>query len=526
MIPEKGQAELGDVVIRVDDIAKSFGSTEALRGVSLTIKAGEIHGLCGQNGAGKSTLVKVLTGQVKPDRGIVSVDGREVDFTTPKDAQLARIGFVDQELSIVPALTVEENLALGDARASLFVKRRRRRKGFEKVLARAGLGEISMSTRAEYLSMAQRQLLEVARLLDRDARCLILDEPTASLSGGDSAVIFEALRSLAVSGHSVLYVSHRLDEVIDLCDRVTVLRDGEQVAERPVSALTTVELARLIVGDSGATDRETSAAHEERFDAMPTGGSRDVRINLTYTNHSRLADFSLNISPGEIIGVAGQVGSGASDTLRTLAGLNASASVSIELDGRMHRITNPRQGPRFGIFFLSNSRRDEGLFLSRSISENLTATRLGALSRIGVVILSSLRRCAGELAKTVSVTGGSSDGSVAELSGGNQQKVFIGRNLGQVPSKLLILDEPTRGVDVGGRAAIHDLIRSASAQGTAVVFASGDEDEVLSLADRVVCMQDGAVTSTRSAAEMTSGELLAATTRRADNPQEDVIIDG
>jgi ABC-type sugar transport system ATPase subunit len=501
-------------LLEIDGISRAFGNTQALRDVSLQVAHGEIHGLCGQNGAGKSTLVKIISGQLRPDSGTIRYDGTEVHFARPRDAQRCGVAIVDQELSIVPALSIEENVLLGHAKTPFFLKPRLSRPRVRDLLTRVGLSELVITSPAENLSMAQRQLLEVARLIGRDARLLILDEPTASLSRGDSLVVFSALRELVAQGHSVLYVSHRLDEVLDLCDRVTVIRDGRRVADEPTSQIAHADLVHLIVGAQHALELgrpdvpATPSALSERKEAKIHVANLQVR--------DRVSGISLQLWPGEIVGLAGQVGSGASEVLRALAGLEPDARGQLTVGSTDVRMGSPARSARNGVSFVSNDRKNEGLFLTRSIEHNLVATRLPTISRAGILRRGNVRRRAEELVEHVALKAPGLSASVADLSGGNQQKVFIGRTLGREASHLLLLDEPTRGVDVRGRADIHNLVRRAANDGTSVLFASGEPDEILQLADRVLCMQGGRIVSEHRAEDMTEELLLAETTRASE----------
>lgn len=502
-------------MLEATELWKTFGATKALRGVSIDIRRGEIHGLCGQNGAGKSTLVKVLTGSLRPDSGSIRLLGERVRFAKSADAQAAGIAVVDQELSVVPALSVAENIRLGAKDAPLLLRRRSTAREVVELLQRVGIRDLSPSTRLETLSMPLRQLVEIARLLDRDAQLLVLDEPTASLSRGDSLVIFSALRELAEHGHSVLYVSHRLDEVLDLCNRITVLRDGTRVGVHDVAEIDHEMLVRLIIGESGTRkviDSALRAAnqHQQEPEARPARHSDTVIENVSLP--PKVGSFSYRLHPGEIVGLAGQVGSGASEILRAVAGLEPDASVWVDQDGRKLALRKPAHAIAAGIYYVSNDRQGEGLFLQRSISTNLIAMRLRRLSKFGFVQITRAQQLARSLAQRMGVRGAHLSATASELSGGNQQKVLIGRTLDVERNRLLLLDEPTRGVDVGGRADIHTLIRTAAAAGTSVFFSSGEPDEILSLADTVITLQAGRVVAIHPRGELDEARLLVETT--------------
>lgn len=485
--------------LEIAGVSRSYGPIAALAEFSLSIGAGEVHALCGHNGAGKSTLVKVLSGLVRPDTGTLRVDGDEVELKTPQQAQRHGVALVDQEISLIDALSVADNILLGALDAPFFHRRGAAGAHVRELLARVGLGRLNPAQPAGSLSMGERQLVEIARALGRDARILILDEPTATLSEGEIAHVFRAVRSVAAGGASVIFVSHRLGEVLQLCDRVTVLREGRHVTTIPAAQLDRAQLIQLMLGE-----RETSAVVEqvEPDVAAPAVHVRGLSVP------ARVFDVDLDVRPGQVVALAGQVGSGASELLRALAGLEAWASGDVRIGERPLRMGSPRRSMEAGVLFLSNDRKSEGLFLDQSVGRNLVATRLGALTRLGLLRPRDAGEVAGGLAQTVGLASRMPD-PVSGLSGGNQQKIFLGRCLEHEVATLLLLDEPTRGVDVGGRAEIHALIRGAAAAGNAVVFASTEMDEVLDLADVVVSLYKGRVVSVRPRAKVSAPELVA-----------------
>jgi ABC-type sugar transport system ATPase subunit len=460
-------------------LRKNYGALVAVGDVSLEIAAGEIHGLCGPNGAGKSTIVKMLSGQVSPNEGTIAVDGQEVALSSPQQAQRAGIAIVDQELSVVPALSVRDNLALGAAG---------RRAGGEdrQLLDEVGLGHVDLATPAHRLTLGERQLVEIARALGRDARLLILDEPTATLSDHEIARVFDAVRRASTRGHSVIFVSHRLGEVLDLCDRVTVVRDGGLVATTQTAALDMDALIRQMVGGavdlSGGAQRRAAEAPTDPRTRLSVEGLRVGRV---------VRGFSLQAEQGRIYALAGQLGSGAGAVARALGGLEARAVGCVHVDGRRIAPASPTAAARGGIAFVPADRKSEGLFLTKSVAANLGATRLAHLSRLGVVRSGAERSTVRDLAARAGVRAERVDDPVGDLSGGNQQKVLVGRALGHPDVKVLVLDEPTRGVDVAGRAVIHDLLRAAADDGLTVIFASTDLDELVGLGDVVVTMWGG-----------------------------------
>ncbi len=477
------QVPQGEPVVEIDGLTRSFGGTVAVNGVSFSVKAGEIRGLCGHNGAGKSTVIKMLAGQLQPDSGSITIGGREVRLRSPQAAQRAGIAVVDQELSVIPALSVEENLTLGDVTARFF-RGTASRALHRRLLDELGLDDVHLDERVSSLGLGQRQLVEIARGLSRDARLLILDEPTATLSDTEAQLVFAAIRKVAQRGCAVIFVSHRLREVLDLCSQVTVLRDARFVATTPASEVTVPQLIVQMLGE--APHRPARALGEAQAGAPA----------LEVTGLSvpgAVADVDVKAVAGTIYGIAGQLGSGASDVLRAIAGLDSGAAGTVMLGETPLRASDAVSRQRAGIMFISNDRKSEGLFLDSSVGANLTATRLPALSRFGVVDALRERRERLRLAQLAGIDESRLADPVSGLSGGNQQKVFTARALERDDARVLLIDEPTRGVDIGGRAAIHDLVRSAAESGMVVIFASTELEELIELADVVLTMKDGRI---------------------------------
>ena len=475
------------MTVTVDRVARSFAGVPAVREVSFTVGAGEIHALCGHNGAGKSTVVKMLSGQLAPDAGRILLDGSPVDPRSRRAAQHLGVALVDQELSVVPALTVLENLSLGDIDAPLFVRRRAAVARCREILDDMGLERLRPDQLVSTLSMGERQLVEIAKALSQKARVVILDEPTATLSDVESRRVFAAVRRVAARGCAVIFVSHRLSEVLELCDNVTVLRDGRDVVTSRAADLTVEQLIVHMLGEAphrlAATRRpDPDLTHALRVEHLHVPG--------------RLDDFALTARAGRIHALAGQLGSGASDVLRALAGLHPRATGQVELHGRAVPVRSPVGAARAGIAFVSNDRKGEGLFLDKPVAANLVATRLDRLGTGGVVGAGRERRAARALAVRAGLPEDRLADPVLALSGGNQQKVFVGRSLDRDDVHVLLLDEPTRGVDIGGRAAIHRLLRDAADAGLVVIFASTELEELLELGDVILTMRDGRVVNT------------------------------
>lgn len=467
--------------LELQNVGKRFGDVQAVSDVTLSVRPGEIHALCGHNGAGKSTVVNMTCGLLQPDAGNVLVDGERVHFRSTQDAQTRGIALVDQELSVVPTLTVAENLMLGTVDEPL-----RLRRSVMRAHARTMLDNVGLSCSPDVvlgdLSIGERQLVEIARGLGRGAKVLLLDEPTATLSRPEIELVFKAVRATSALGCAVIFVSHRLGEVIELCDRVTVIRDGRTVAVSSTKNLRPHDIVEAMLGEIPDIVRKSTGS--------PT--SPILRIRGLSTP-GVFADVDLDVSPGRIVAIAGQIGSGASDVLRAVAGLHPTTTGAMELDGKRVRPGSPRVSRKAGIAFASGDRKGEGLFLSKDVRRNLLVPRLDSLSRWGVLRRRPARRAATVAASLAGISDDRLRTPVRNLSGGNQQKVLVGRSLDDPSVRVLVLDEPTRGVDVGGRAAIHRILRETAAKGVAIVFASTELDELIELADTVVTMRGGTV---------------------------------
>ncbi len=467
--------------VSVEGLTRSFGGVPAVRDVSFTVGTGEIHALCGHNGAGKSTVVKMISGQLAPDSGRIVIDGKPVQLGSRQAAQRLGVALVDQELSVVPALTVRDNLLLGDVSAPLLNRRRAAQARSRQVLSDMGLHRIRPGQPLAELSIGERQLVEVARALSQNARLVILDEPTATLGAAETERVFAAIRRVAARGCAVIFVSHRLAEVLELCDTVTVLRDGRAIASTPARELTVND---LIVQMLGETPHRLAAAPAPAQDPGHQLRVEHLRVP------GRLSDFSLTARAGRIYGLAGQLGSGASDVLRALAGLHPQATGTVRLRERAVPFRSPVGAAAAGVAFVSNDRKSEGLFLDKPVAENLIGTRLPSLATAGVLRPGRARQAARSMAELIGISERRLGEPLAALSGGNQQKVFVGRCLGRDDVYALLLDEPTRGVDVAGRAAIHRLLRTAADAGLVVLFSSTELEELLDLGDVIITMRE------------------------------------
>ncbi len=496
-------ADLSPPRLAVRGIGKRFGDFIALEDVSLQLARGEIRALCGGNGAGKSTLMKILSGVIRPSEGTIAIDGKLVAFRSPIEAQRAGLALVAQELSLAPDLSIHDNLWLGHASAPM-----RRQTGVTAQKARSalvsvGLDHLDLGTKVRTLGIAERQLLEIARGLVRNASLLILDEPTATLSDNEISRVFGAVRTLKARGCSVIFITHRMGEVYQLCDTVTVLRNGRVIATEPVAAMPRETLLELMLG------RKLTDIYP-RHSTQPGDQILTVRgLTVPGVVH----DISLEAHAGQILGVVGQIGSGAIETVRALAGLAHAATGEVWIGDVSLKLGSAPAAAASGVRFVSEDRGEEGIFLDQPASINLLATRLAEVASRGFLRPASLRKTAAALAAQVGFDTRRLDTPASTLSGGNQQKLAVGRCANRDMAGVILMNEPTRGVDMGARAEIYQMLRRFCDEGNAIVLASTDIEEVIGLVDRVVTLYRGHIVGTHQHPGIVETTVLAEITR-------------
>lgn len=488
--------------LQVQGLSKHFGGVQALKGVDLDIAAGEIHGLVGANGAGKSTLIRCLAGIVTPDAGAILLDEAPTNITDPQHARHLGLSFIHQELNLVPKFTALQNLLLGLPKPTRggIIDWKAARKQVEPTVARLGI-DFKLDTPVEDLTVAEQWLISIGRSLLFKARVIAMDEPTASLSVVESERLFRIIRELSAEGIAILYVSHRLDEILDLCHRVTVFKDGARVLTVDRTELTKPLLVRAIVG--GEVD--------------PTGGPStappDLPAVLEVRGLSRghvVRNASFTLHEGEVLGLAGLVGSGRSELVRLIFGADKADAGEILMGGNPIEIKSPHDAVRNGIALIPEERRSQGLLLSKTVSFNINLPTLAALRQIDWLPLISLGRAdkrASSIVEQLQVKTRSVDTPVRNLSGGNQQKVVIGKWLTET-MKVIMLDEPSRGVDVGARGEIHAIVRRLAEQGAGVIVISSEVEELPGLCDRVLVMVEGRIVGALVGGEITKEALL------------------
>jgi ribose transport system ATP-binding protein len=482
----------------MEGIDKRFPGVHALKGVDLRVGRGQVMGIVGENGAGKSTLMKVLAGAYRPDAGRIVVEGEPLEANSPADALAAGVAVIYQELSLIPEMSVAENLFLGDmpTRGPLLDRGEARARA-RRLLARVGLENLSTGAPVRSLRLGVRQLVEVAKALHRDARILVMDEPTSALQRSEVELLFDVVRDLREEGISVIYISHHLEEVFEICDAATVMRDGAVVGSRPIDEWTTESLVQAMVN--------------KRLDALFPSRERNLgEVALEVKNLSlepRVRDVSFSVREGEILGLAGVVGAGRTETLKTIAGVTPATGGEILIKGRKKEIRSVPEALDAGVVYVPEDRGTEGLVRSASINENMVLGVLDRISRAGFVDGGRYRSFGQRLRERFGVRASSLRQEAGQLSGGNQQKVVLARAMASEPS-VVLLDEPTRGIDVGAKSEIYDHMLGIAAGGGAVVMVSSEFPELLGMADRIVVLRAGRVVGEISGSEADQEKVL------------------
>ena len=487
-------------LLEVRAVTKSFGAVAAVQGVSFPLYAGEAHALVGENGAGKSTIVKMLAGVHEPDTGTLRVSGEDVVFHSPAEAKAAGIAVIYQEPTLFPDLSVAENIAMGNQPLTRLhqIDRKAMNANAAALFTRLGV-HIDPTRPARGLSIADQQLVEIAKALSSEARVLIMDEPTAALSGVEVDRLFAVVRALRDEGAAIMFISHRFEEITALCERVTILRDGKHVATELVSDLSVDDMIRRMVG------RDLSALFPKQEAELG-----EVMLEVDGLGREGVfRDISFTVRAGEIVALAGLVGSGRSEVMQAVFGVDPYDTGTVTFLGKRLKKQSPRSAMAAGMALVPEDRRQQGLIMDLSIERNVTLPRSRALSRLGMLFGSAERNEAAKWTKQLQTKLGRLSDPVGNLSGGNQQKVVLAKWLATGP-KLLIVDEPTRGIDVGTKAEVHRLMSSLAAQGLAVVMVSSELPEVLGMADRVIVLREGRVAAQLSREEATEETVMYA----------------
>ncbi|MEK4567748.1 sugar ABC transporter ATP-binding protein [Bacillus sp. FSL K6-3458] len=488
--------------IEMHNIHKAFGKNTVLAGVSFDLVTGEVHALMGENGAGKSTLMNLLTGLYSLDQGTIQIDGKETAFNNPKEAEQNGIAFIHQELNIWPDMTVLENLFIGK---EIYTKLGLLDTKKMKTLAQAQLDRLSVNLSLDQeaggCSVGQKQMIEIAKALMTDAKVIIMDEPTAALTDREIEKLFQVIESLKKEGVSIVYISHRMEEIFAICDRITIMRDGKTVDTKAIPDTNFHEVVKKMVG------RELTDRYPER---TPSTGDTVLEVKQA-TRKGRFQDVSFSVKAGEIVGVAGLMGAGRTEMMRSLFGLDPLDQGEIWVHGKKAVIKKPSDAVKLGIGFITEDRKDEGLMLDASIRENIGLPNLDSFSPKGLIDKKNEQDFVDLLIKRLTIKTASSEISARSLSGGNQQKVVIAKWIGIQP-KVLILDEPTRGVDVGAKREIYQLMNELTDRGVAILMVSSELPEVLGMSDRVLVIHEGTISGELSKTEATQERIMTLAT--------------
>ncbi len=470
--------------IEMRGINKSFGSNQVLKDAGFVLKDGEVHALMGENGAGKSTLMKILTGVYTKDAGTIIVDGQEVNYKNPQEAEKAGIVFIYQELNVLFDLTVEENLFMGKEITKGFgiCDKKAMRQKAQEVMDRMGV-HIPIDAVMSDLSVGQQQMVEICKALMVDAKVLIMDEPTAALTESETQVLFEVMRSLSAKGVSIVYISHRMEEIFEMCERITILRDGQYVGTKYIKDINMDDVVQMMIG------REIGERYPHRNAKI---GEEVIRVE-NLSSGKKFHDVNFSVKAGEVLGVAGLMGAGRTEIMQAVFGNLPIDSGKVYIEGKEVSIKNPREAIANGIGFITEDRKTEGLLLEKSIAENIEIANLGKVSNKGVLAPKKQAELVKRGIEEFRVRCFGPQHECNNLSGGNQQKVVLAKWIYTDP-KILILDEPTRGVDIGAKKEIYNVINDMAAKGVAVIMVSSELPEVLGMSDRIMVVHEGKVT--------------------------------
>ena len=496
-------------LIELQNISKRYGGLQALDDVSIDIRRGEVHAVVGENGAGKSTMMKILGGIVPRDTGTIIFDGSPVEFETPHEAIAAGIAVIHQELSVLPTLNVIENVFMGRMPSKLGrILWREMERNTKEVLQLVGL-EVDPFSLMDNLTISQRQLIEIAKALSFETKVIIMDEPNSSLSETETEKLFSVIRELKQKGISIIYVSHKIDEVIEIADRITVLRDGKYIGTVDVEGTTSDEIIQMMVGRKLTRERVEN----------PNIG--EVFFEVRGLTSSRFQDVSFNLKRGEILCFSGLVGAGRSEVMRAIFGVDPYDSGEIIYEGKPVRFRSPSEAIEAGFAMVPEDRKKLSLFSGLPIRFNISIAQLPRLKKNGIISQREVRNINEEYKKKLNIKMGNSRNAVSSLSGGNQQKTVLGRWLATEP-ELLILDEPTHGIDVGAKAEIYNLIRNLTNRGIGIILISSELPEVIAMADRAVVMHEGTVTGIIERDRISEEVIMSCATGSID-PQMAVV---
>lgn len=488
--------------IEMNNIYKAFGQNKVLEGVQFSLEAGEVHALMGENGAGKSTLMNILTGLHKHDQGTITINGKEVSFKDSKEAEKAGLAFIRQELNIWPEMTVLENLFIGKEMVNAFgVLKNKQMKAKATEIFKTLNISLPFDKEAGLCSVGEQQMIEIAKALMTDAEVIIMDEPTAALTDREIEKLFEVMKGLIKKGVSLVYISHRMEEIFAICDRITVMRDGKTVDTKRIIDTNFDEVVQKMVG------REL----EDRFPHREASPGEVVLEVKALTKKGLFEDIHFAVRQGEIVGVAGLMGAGRTEIMRAIFGIDQIGSGELKIEGKKVAIRKPTDAVRHGLAFITENRKEEGLILDFSIRENIGLPNLKSFAPNGIVKTADEKKFAEMMVKRLHVKTSSTEAIIGNLSGGNQQKVVIAKWIGTSP-KVLIMDEPTRGIDVGAKREIYELMNELTERGIAIIMVSSELPEIVGMSDRVLVVHEGKIAGELMKKEATQEKIMALAT--------------
>ena len=492
--------------LAVRGLTKAYPGVRALDGVDFDVRRGEVHALVGENGAGKSTLVKILAGAVLPDSGSIEIQGKPVNIASPRQSEMLGISVIYQEFNLVPEMTVTENILLGREPTRLgAIDWKAMRSRVAAIFERLGI-VVPLQDAIKSLSVAQQQMVEIAKALSVDAKVIFMDEPSAALTANEVDRLFAVIRTLKDEGVGIVYISHRIEEVFQIADRVTVFRDGRHIKTGDVREFTQDDLVRYMVG-------RTLDAHFPSLPAAPS--SQESLLTVAHLKSpGRLKDVSFDLHPGEILGIAGLVGAGRTSLLRAICGVDRFKSGSVSLQGRELHLRGPHDAIAAGLALVTEDRKSQGLVLGMTVRENITLPHLELFSRAGVVDRAAERTAVAKLSQELSIRAPSMEQIVRALSGGNQQKVVLAKWMLE-EAKVICFDEPTRGIDVGAKAEIYELMVGLANAGTGIIMASSELPEVLGMSMRILVMREGGIVGEFAGGKATQEQVIALATGAA-----------
>lgn len=484
--------------IVMEKIHKAFGTNKVLEGVDFTLEPGEIHALMGENGAGKSTLMNILTGLFHQNQGTILIDGKETMFKDSKEAEEAGLAFIRQELNIWPQMTILQNLFIGKEITNSFgkLKDKEMKKRAEAILNRLDI-ELLLDKEAGACSVGEQQMIEIAKALMMDAKVIIMDEPTSALTDREIEKLFKIMKELTANGVSIVYISHRMEEIFEICDRITVMRDGISVATLPIKDTNFEEVVKHMVG------RELSDRYPDRHQKF---GETVLEVK-GLTRKNVFHDINFSVKAGEIVGFSGLMGAGRTEIMRSIFGMDPFDSGEIKINGKPVSIKDPSHAVRDGLAFITEDRKDEGLVLDFSIRENMILPNLKSFAPKGMIKREDEKQFVDKMIQRLKIKTESGEKAAGNLSGGNQQKIVIAKWIGTGP-KVLIMDEPTRGIDVGAKREIYDLMNELTERGLAIIMISSDLPEILGMSDRILVIHEGKITGELTKAEATQEKIM------------------